>query len=182
MNSLRDKTQGSLNVAADNEHHESELLMRIIRRDLAAFETFYYRQSLRIGRYLMKVLKRPELVDEEEYRGAGITQTKPALHSLLATIRALILDTPASMRWTLALESAALAEFAMLLVLPMLNPRTPSNRIFAALSNDEQPSKIALLSRIASGFRPRDPCWGNPHLVAKGTRTDHCWPLVCRRL
>lgn len=43
---------------------EGALVARVARKDRKAFETLYYRYSPRIGSYLMRLLRKPDLVDE----------------------------------------------------------------------------------------------------------------------
>ena len=54
-----------LKVAAIGEEERGALLMRrIANQDRKAFEGFYYDYTPRIGSFMMKMLKSPELVDE----------------------------------------------------------------------------------------------------------------------
>jgi len=51
-------------VNADSEVSDSELMHAVASQDRNAFKTFYERYAPRLGSYLLKLLKRPELVDE----------------------------------------------------------------------------------------------------------------------
>ena len=49
---------------ADSEFSDLELMRAVARQDRQAFKTLYERHARRIGNYLLKLLKRPEWVDE----------------------------------------------------------------------------------------------------------------------
>lgn len=49
---------------ADSEVSDSELMRAVARQDRQAFKTLYERHARRLGNYLLKLLKRPEWVDE----------------------------------------------------------------------------------------------------------------------
>jgi RNA polymerase sigma-70 factor, ECF subfamily len=52
------------NTAVDSEEDGELLIHRIANQDRKAFESFYYDYTPRIGNFMMKMLKKPELVDE----------------------------------------------------------------------------------------------------------------------
>lgn len=47
-----------------DDHEDADLLRCIAAQDRKAFETLYHRYTPRLGRYLMKLLRKPEWVDE----------------------------------------------------------------------------------------------------------------------
>lgn len=63
---MDEKTQNQIFYSHEPKvvNEEIELIQRIALRDRGALEAFYYRYSPNIGRYLMKMLKEQELVDE----------------------------------------------------------------------------------------------------------------------
>ena len=58
------QTKDLNNTAVNIERDEALLMRRIGNKDRQAFETLYYDYTPRIGKFLMKLLKSPELVDE----------------------------------------------------------------------------------------------------------------------
>lgn len=59
------RASGDANRHAEPDANEAARLMRAVaNKDRRAFETLYYAYSSRLGRYLARVLKRRELVDE----------------------------------------------------------------------------------------------------------------------
>ena len=59
------RASGDANRHAEPDANEAARLMRAVaNKDRRAFETLYYAYSSRLGRYLLRVLKRHELVDE----------------------------------------------------------------------------------------------------------------------
>jgi RNA polymerase sigma-70 factor (ECF subfamily) len=55
---------GRATAEADSEVSDSELMRAVARQDRQAFKVLYERHVRRIGGYLLKLLKRPEWVDE----------------------------------------------------------------------------------------------------------------------
>jgi RNA polymerase sigma-70 factor, ECF subfamily len=51
-------------VSARDEQQDVELIRAVARRDRSAFERLYYRHSPRLGRYLMRILRQREAVEE----------------------------------------------------------------------------------------------------------------------
>jgi RNA polymerase sigma-70 factor (ECF subfamily) len=54
---------GSVDLAAP-EQFDVELIRGVTRRDRRAFETLYYRHAARLRRYLVRMLRQPEAVEE----------------------------------------------------------------------------------------------------------------------
>jgi len=63
MNHIAEQTKGFKDTAASSED-EALLMRHIADKDGKAFERLYYDYTPRIGNFLMKLLKKPELVDE----------------------------------------------------------------------------------------------------------------------
>lgn len=59
-----EQTQDLSKMAYETERHNFVLLQRIANQDRKAFETLYFDYSPRIGKFLMKLLKNRDLVDE----------------------------------------------------------------------------------------------------------------------
>lgn len=51
-------------LGPSSQHEDSELIRAIAQRDRRAFETLYYRYTPRLGRYLFRLLKQREAVEE----------------------------------------------------------------------------------------------------------------------
>ena len=64
MVSIAGQTEGIRVADEGGEANEVLLLRRIANQDRKAFESFYYDYTPRIGNFMMKMLKSPELVDE----------------------------------------------------------------------------------------------------------------------
>lgn len=58
------QTKDFKGTASGGEDNEALLMRRIADKDRKAFERLYYDYTPRIGNFLMKMLKKPELVDE----------------------------------------------------------------------------------------------------------------------
>ncbi|MGZ8190840.1 MAG: RNA polymerase sigma factor [Methylococcaceae bacterium] len=58
------QTKGFKDTDAGGEECDALLMRRIANKDRKAFENVYYNYTPRIGNFLMKMLKKPELVDE----------------------------------------------------------------------------------------------------------------------
>ncbi len=61
---MRAARGGDANGAQATEEQERELLRRVAHGDRAAFEALYGRYARRLGGYLYRLLRRPELVEE----------------------------------------------------------------------------------------------------------------------
>lgn len=54
----------SSTAGADAELHDRELIERVAKGDREAFETFYHRYQRKLFAYLLRVLRRPALIEE----------------------------------------------------------------------------------------------------------------------
>jgi RNA polymerase sigma-70 factor (ECF subfamily) len=60
----RDRIPSVAAVSSRDEQQDLELIRAVARRDRLAFERLYYRHSPRLGRYLMRLLRQREAVEE----------------------------------------------------------------------------------------------------------------------
>ncbi|HEX6136495.1 MAG TPA: sigma-70 family RNA polymerase sigma factor [Casimicrobiaceae bacterium] len=64
MPTARDAGLGVAEASTPGEQEDLELIHAVARRDRRAFERLYYRHSPRLGRYLMRLLRQADAVDE----------------------------------------------------------------------------------------------------------------------
>jgi sigma-70-like protein len=59
-----DRESQAIGTSTPDQQQDLELIRAVASRDQRAFERLYYRHSPRLGRYLMRLLRQPDAVEE----------------------------------------------------------------------------------------------------------------------